>query len=101
MKNALFLFKLSHSIPYVNSRAEISARAEISPCKQPLTDTYSTLKAVSLLKLEKCIGDGYVGELQVQVLCLSPVLYSVVSFRPVPLPTFAGYFEITQIYRFL
>ena len=32
-----FLFKLFPSFPYVNIRDEISARAEISPCNQPLT----------------------------------------------------------------
>ncbi len=31
-----FLFKLVFSFPYVNSRAGISARAEICPCNQPL-----------------------------------------------------------------
>jgi hypothetical protein len=35
-----FLFKLFYSFPYVNSRDEISARAEISPCKQPLKITF-------------------------------------------------------------
>ncbi len=36
LKYEPFLFKLYCSFQYVNSRAEISARAEISPCNQPL-----------------------------------------------------------------
>ncbi len=36
LKYESFLFKLYSSFQYVNSRAEISARAEISPCNQPL-----------------------------------------------------------------
>ncbi len=36
LKYEPFLFKLYSSFQYVNSRAEIPARAEISPCNQPL-----------------------------------------------------------------
>ena len=46
MKNALFLFKLFPSFPHVNSRAEISARAEIGPCNQLLN-----VVLVSLVKI--------------------------------------------------
>ena len=33
-----FLFKSFSSFPYLSRRAEISARAEISPCNQPLKE---------------------------------------------------------------
>ena len=39
-----FLFKLVFSFPYVNSRAGISARAEICPCNQPLNIIRSDTK---------------------------------------------------------
>ena len=35
--NPCFLFKLFFSFPYVNPRDEISVRAGLSPCYQPLT----------------------------------------------------------------
>ena len=47
LKYEPFLFKLYSSFQYVNSRAEISARAEISPCNQPLT-IYSRLNCVCI-----------------------------------------------------
>ena len=37
------IFKLFYSFPYVNSRDEIPAQAEMSPCKQPLNLPYNML----------------------------------------------------------
>ena len=52
LKYEPFLFKLYSSFQYVNSRAEISARAEISPCNQPFTGI--SLKKFQYFKLKFC-----------------------------------------------
>ncbi len=49
LKYEPFLFKLYSSFQYVNSRAEIPARAEISPCNHTGPDEFETaLKFVRL-----------------------------------------------------
>ena len=63
LKYEPFLFKLYSSFQYVNSRAEIPARAEISPCNQPLRDVGTTgaegTSAAIAICILKFLGAGY------------------------------------------